>query len=165
MRKRRIGYCVICGALVSLAVLVLLIQVLGVPFWWAFGVGNTQDGWWILTVTPENPRIGENVTVQVWAGNIGLLPMRNATVTVTHNGMLPLTILTNESADASFEYPGDGTVVRASMHTDHSLYVAIPHTPPSWVRILSLSVCAAIASGLLVGAGTFVCQRRLTKQR
>lgn len=165
MQKRRIAYSFVCGALVFSGVLVLLIQLFGVPFWWAFGVGNTQDGWWIVSVTPENPNIGENVTVQVFAGNISLFPVRNATVTITHDGMHPLTICTNSSGEASFVYPGDGTVIQASLstsgHTDHSLYVAIPKTPPVWARNLSIAISCAVASGLLAGVAVFVVQRKI----
>lgn len=176
MRKRNTGYSLLCGTLVFVAVLVLLIQALGVPFWWAFGVGNTQDGWWIISVSPENPTLGENVTVQVAEGNYILILVDNATVTVTRHGMQTLTIYTNNSGEASFAYPGDGTVIRASKwwgnsynnatgQASHSLYVAIPKTPVTWTRNCWIAISGAIVSGLFAGIGTFVLQRKSWNKR
>jgi len=170
MRKRNIGYSFLCGTLVFVAVLVLLIQALGVPFWWAFGIGNTQDGQWWVSVTPENPKVGENVTVQVvFNGNYAAIIVVNATVTITRSGMQPLTIYTNESGEASFVYPGDGTVIRASNNAtgqaSHSLYVAIPKAPPTWVRNCLIAISSAIASGLFAGIATLVLQKKSWTKR
>lgn len=174
MAKRNIGYSFLCGALTFFVVLLVLIQVFGVPFWWAFGVGNTQDGWWIISVTPENPKVGENVTVGVAAGNYNIFLVNNATVTVTRRGMKPLTLFTDESGEATFAYPGDGTVIRASNwwgnsfnnatgQANHSLYVAIPKTPITWVRSCLIAISGAIALGFLVGISTLTFQQNRSK--
>jgi len=169
MRKRNIGYSFLCGPLVFVAVLLLLIQALGVPFWWAFGIGNTQDGWWIISVSPENPKVGENVTIQVAEGNYWVGVVDNATVTITRHGMQPLTIYTNNSGEASFAYPGDATVIRASNNASgqvsHSLYVVIPRTPLTWVRNCWIAISGAIVSGLFAGIATFVLQRKSWTKR
>ncbi len=165
------GYSFLCGTLVLAAVLLLLIQALGVPFWWAFGVGNTQDGWWIISVSPENPKVGENVTVQVAEGNYFVILVDNATVTITRHGMQTLTVYTNNSGEVSFAYPGDGTVIKASKwwgnsynnatgQASHSLYVAIPKTPLTWVRNCWIAISSAIISGLFAGIAAFVLQRK-----
>ena len=154
----------------------LLIQALGVPFWWAFGIGNTQDGWWIISVLPENPKVGENVTIQVAEGNYWVGVVDNATVTITRDGMQPLTIYTNKSGEASFGYPGDATVIRASKwwgnsvnnvsgQASHSLYVVIPRTPLTWVRNCWIAISGAIVSGLFAGIATFVLQRKSWTKR
>jgi hypothetical protein len=170
MRKRNIGYSFLCGTLVFVAVLLLLIQALGVPFWWAFGVGNTQDGLWIISVSPENPKVGENVTVQVaFAGNYVFILVDNATVTITRHGIQTLTIYTNNSGEASFAYPGDATVIRASNtatgQASHSLYVAIPKAPPTWVRNCLIAISGSIVSGLFAGIATFVLQKKSWTKR
>ncbi len=174
MAKRNIGYSFLCGALTFLAVLLLLIQAFGVPFWWAFGVGNTQQGTWIISVTPENPKAGENVTIGVAAGNYNIFLVDNATVTVTRNGMQPFTIYTDKSGEATFPFPGDGTIIRASNwwgnsfhnatgQANHSLYVAIPKTPITWVRNYLIAVSGAIALGFLAGISMFTFQRNRSK--
>jgi len=38
---------------------------------------------------PENPKVGENVTVQVAEGNYWVGVVDNATVTITRDGMQP----------------------------------------------------------------------------
>jgi hypothetical protein len=171
MARVKIGYSLLCGGLTFLVVLFLLIQAFGVPFWWTFGVGNTQNGWWIISVKPENPKVGENVTVGVAAGNYNIFLVDNATVTITRNGMKPLTVYTDKSGEATFAFPGDGTVIRASewwgnsfhnatSQTNHSLYVAIPKTPLTWVRNCWIAGTVAVASGFLVGIATFMFQTR-----
>jgi hypothetical protein len=176
MAKKSIGYSFLCGALTFFVVLLLLIQVFGVPFWWVFGVGNTQEGWWIISVSPENPRVGENVTVGVAAGNFNIFLVENATVTITRNGMHPLTVYTDKSGEATFPYPGDGTVIRASNwwgnsfhnateQANHSLYVAIPKTPITWVRNCLIAISGAAALGFVVGISTFTFRKTEPKLR
>jgi hypothetical protein len=170
MAKRNIVYSFLCGALTFFAVSLVLIQAFGVPFWWAFGVGNTQVGWWIISVTPENPKLGENVTVGVAAGNYNIFLVDNATITVTRSGMQPFKIYTDKSGEATFPYPGDGTIIRASnwwgnsfhnatSQANHSLYVAIPKTPITWVRNCLIALSIAIAFGFLIGFSTFTLLR------
>ncbi|MGA3288891.1 MAG: hypothetical protein ABSD42_01450 [Candidatus Bathyarchaeia archaeon] len=53
---------------------------------------------------PFNPKVGENVTFQVAAGNHGVILLDKATVTITRDGMQPLTVCTNQSGEASFAY-------------------------------------------------------------
>ncbi len=174
MAKRNIGYSFLSGALTFFVILLVLIQALGVPFWWAFGVGNTQQGTWIISVTPENPKIGENVTVGVAAGNYNIFLVDNATVTITRNGMHPQTIYTDKSGEATFTYPGDGTVIRASnwwgnsfhnatSQANHSLYVAIPKTPITWVNNCLIGISCASTLGFLVGLSTFKFQQKRNK--
>jgi hypothetical protein len=168
MRKRNFAYSFLCGILVFVAVLVLLFQALGVPFWWAFGIGNTQDGLWIISVSPENPRVGENVTIGVAEGVHNIFLIENATITITRNGMQPQTVYTDKDGVASFVYPGDATVIRASIQwsysnynvSRHSLYVVIPRTPLTWEADYWIAVSGAILSGLLAGIATSAIERK-----
>ncbi len=172
MRKRNLGYSFLGGALVFVAVLLLLIQVLGIPFWWVFGIGNTQDGTWIISVSPENPRIGENVTVGVAEGTHNIFLVDNATVTITRHGMQTQIVCTNKDGAATFVYPGDATVIRASVQygnsfnnaTRHSLYIAIPKTPPTWVKNCWIAVSGAIATGFFAAIATFTLKKNWTKK-
>jgi len=168
MRKRNLGYSFFGGTLVFVVILLFLIQLLGVPFWWAFGIGNTQDGTWIISVSPENPRIGENVTVGVAEGVHNIFLMDNATVTITRRGMQTQIVSTNKDGAASFVYPGDATVIRASIQwgnsfnnaSRHSLYIAIPRTPLTWVTNCWIAFSGAFVTGLLVAVSTFVLAKK-----
>ena len=163
MRKRNLGYSFLSGALVFVAVLFLFIQVLGVPFWWAFGTGNTQDGTWIISVSPENPRIGENVTVGIAEGIHNIFLVDNATVTITRHGMQTQILYTNKDGAATFVYSGEATVIRASIQygnsfnnaSRHSLYMAIPKSPLTWINDCWIAISSAIISGLFTGMTTF----------
>ena len=176
MARRNNAYSFICGALTFFVVLLVLIQAFGVPFWWAFGIGNTQNGTWIISVTPENPKVGENVTIGVAAGNYNIFLVNNATITITRDSMQPKTIFTDESGQATFAYPGDGTVIRASNwwgnsfrnatgQANHSVYVAIPKTPITWIKNCIIAISSAIALGVLAGISASKFQQNRKKIR
>ena len=174
MPKKVVGFSFLSGALTFLTILLVLIQAFGVPFWWVLGVGNTQEGLWVISVTPSNPKVGENVTIGVAAGNYNVFLVANATVTITRNGMQSLTIYTDKNGEATFTYPGDGTIIRASnwwgnsfhnatQQTNHSLYIAIPKTPITWVKDCLIAFSTATVLGSLVGISTFAFQRNRNK--
>jgi hypothetical protein len=75
---------------------------------------SSQNGWWIVSVSPENPKIGENITIEVAAGNIELLPMSNATVNIIENGKQPFSVYLDEHGQAFFIYSGGLAVVKVS---------------------------------------------------
>jgi len=159
MQKRKVAYSFLCGILVFLVVLLVLIQAFDVPFWWAFGIGNNEDHWWIISLSPENPKLGENVTIGVAEGIHNIYLIDNATITISHHGLKPITVQTNSAGEASFLYPGDPTVIRATKQWGdsfnnsvvNSMYVVIPKTPIVWVSNCLVAISGSIISGLFAG--------------
>jgi hypothetical protein len=159
VQKRRIIFGLVAGASVFFIALLLLVQLLGAPLW---ALVSSQNGWWIVSVWPENPKPGENVTVMVAAGNFMLLPMSNATVTVIEDGKQPFSVYTDEQGRAFFIYSGGLTVVRVSESLPNgwfiSRYLIVPTT--LWIWICWVAISGAAAASLIIGFAVYVLQKK-----
>jgi hypothetical protein len=143
------------GIMVAVSILLLSVQVLGVPLWWAFGTSNPYSRGYSVYLKPQSPKIGENITIHVtnygsyktysWYNNVS-----NAMVTITANGMEPYTVYTDENGLASFVYDTQPTVVNVRCYSFSQFYV-IPATPKQWEISFALAISIAILFGLLAG--------------
>jgi hypothetical protein len=159
MQKRRIGFGLVAGASVFVIVLLLLVQLLGVPL---PALVSSQNGWWIVDVSPDNPKPGENITVEAAAGNIGLIPVSNATVTVIENGKQPFSVYTDEVGEAFFIYSGGLAVVRVSDSFPDGWFISHYFIFPTtqWIWLCGVSISGAAAAGLIVGFAVYVLQKK-----
>jgi hypothetical protein len=148
--------CLYSSIIMAVSVFLVFIQILGVPVWWVFGGLNTYDYNYHVYLHPENPEIGDNVTLQIsswgaYKGNSWFYNVSNAAITVEANGMESYTVTTDKNGIASFVYEDQPTVLRANYGSSHSQYITIPATPISWQIDCQIAFVGAVCSGLFVG--------------
>ncbi len=87
-----------------------------------------------ITIDPIVPlSLGDCITANVIDSDNGL-PIEGVTVEVSKDGSDFAPILTDETGAATFEYPGEGTIIKFIKEDYISVNRVIPKIPDQWVR-------------------------------
>ncbi len=148
------------SVIVAVSVFFLLIQVLGVPFWWVFSFCNTERNMYVTSLRPQNPVLGENVTFQVRGyGSMkysGYYEYNETNTRVSiETKVRAYDVYTDENGEATFVYESEPTIIRANEGMWHSLYYVIPANPSAWIIYSFFAAIGAVFSGLIAGAAFF----------
>jgi hypothetical protein len=115
-----------------------------------------------IKVSPQVPTTsGQEITVTV-TDRDSLQPVEGATVSVSLNGAHLIDLPTDAAGMASFEYPGETTivVVKGGLYTP--AMVVIPRVPDRWVMELFNGLVLATISG--IASGVAVAYLRVTSR-
>ncbi len=153
MAKRNWLYIAGAALLVFFVVFLSLIISFGVPLWWItpkqLSIVNTSGV--SIQVLPDTPKtFGEMVTVTV-TNSTDQTPVAAIQVLVMPQGMGTVTLYTNSTGQASFQYTEQITVVQVSepqlTGSTLSAMFAVPSRPKPWVD----------ANGTALGLAAFSC--------
>lgn len=100
-------------------------------------------------MSPETPQnIGEEITATV-TNSSNLLPVQGAEVDITKDGNSEK-VFTDANGIATFQYLGEVTVIKVQMDgINPSGYVAIPHSPDTYVQGQNNAIINGVISGSL----------------
>ena len=164
MQKKDIATFLLIFLLIHSIVFISLTQILGVPLWWIikfFPLMNIAPPPKLLViVSPQSPMsIGKTITVTV-TNSSSQLPVEDAEVSVMKDGM-HIILYTDSQGQASFEYFGAITVVRAKKTgIEPSTPVAIPKMPDAWVMNILVSFGSAAVGGVIGAFAMHMLQQR-----
>lgn len=145
-KKYRIGYRI----LIFFVVFIIMLQLLGVPLGWFFGnmiplsaisIDRNMD----VEITWGTPLIlWQDVEVLV-IDSENRFPIQGAKVTISKDGSKITDLSTDESGFASFEYPGETTIVEVKKEGYRRVMKVVPHVPLEW----HIDVVIAIIGGVV----------------
>ena len=157
MNKKNLGVFVLVFLLVGTTVGAILfvgtLQYQNVPIWWVFrnlkSLQLATPAELILKVSPETPHnIGEEITATV-TNSSSKLPVQGAEVVITKDDIKEKSF-TNADGIATFQYLGEVTIVKVQMEgINPSGYVAIPHSPDTYVQGTNNAIINGVISGSL----------------
>jgi hypothetical protein len=149
------GSIVLLALIVGAAVFLAYVEIQAVPLAWILHSIPILSGvqmQFSVTVSPQRPALlGEEILVTV-LDKQSLEPVANATISISLNGSHLMDLYTDEKGQASFEYPGEATII--VVRKDSALYspemVIIPKVPDKWVRDTLIATALGIISGIVV---------------
>lgn len=169
-KKYRIGYRI----LIFFVVFIIMLQLLGVPLGWFFGnmiplsaisIDRNMD----VEITWGTPLIpGQDVEVLV-IDSENRFPIQGAKVTISKDGSKITDLSTDESGFASFEYPGETTIVEVKKEGYRRVMKVVPHVPLKWhigiVGSIIISIVSSIIGGVIANRITRPSFKRKRQKR
>lgn len=152
--NNRLVQFVFTAVVVWFAVFNLYALTAGIPLGYLYGnlpVLAVVQSRFSVSVSPSTPVfVGQNVIVSV-SDSDSLQPVEGATVSISKNSNHLVDLTTDSNGHASFEYPGETTIIVVSKPFYTSLMKVIPHVPDAWLRDTSNAWISGVVTGVLSG--------------
>jgi len=149
-KKYRIGYRI----LIFFVVFIIMLQLLGVPLGWFFGnmiplsaisIDRNMD----VEITWGTPLIlWQDVEVLV-IDSENRFPIQGAKVTISKDGSKITDLSTDESGFASFEYPGETTIVEVKKEGYRRVMKVVPHVPLEWHIYVVIAIIGGVVASFI----------------